>query len=114
MEVQEFVTNILKQLEASLATATADSKDKRFIFDKSVSFDLAVTHNSSKEGDVGGGVKAGIKIVDFEIGGKGRMAAGQEVVQRIQFSVNVWDKSSDSGIVTGPSRKPTFSMDDRY
>lgn len=92
MEVQEFVTNILEQLENSLDDAGRKSSNKRFVFDKSIKFDLAVTHTSSKEGDVGGKAKVGIKIVDFELGGSGKMNAAHEIVQRIQFSVNVWDK----------------------
>lgn len=100
MEVQEFVTNILRQLESSLADAAKQSSKKDFHFDKSIHFDLAVTHTTSKEGDVGGKLKTGIKIVDFEIGGKGKLASGQEIVQRIQFSVNVWDKDDGSNAVT--------------
>lgn len=96
MEVQEFVTNILKQLEASLNDAAKQSDKKDFFFDNPIKFDLAVTHTSGKEGDVGGKAKVGIKVVDFELGGKGKMSAGHEIVQRIQFSVNVWDKSAQS------------------
>lgn len=95
MEVQEFVTNVLKQLESGLGNASKESHKKDFYFDGSVKFDLAVTHTTSKEGDVGGKVKGGIKVVDFELGGKGTMAAGHEVVQRIQFSVFVEDKSRE-------------------
>ncbi len=103
MEVQEFVTNILRQLESSLSDASKQSGQKEFVFDKAVSFDLAVTHTTNKEGDVGGKLKTGIKIVDFEIGGKGKFASGQEIVQRIQFSVNIWDKQDDTGIVNTDS-----------
>lgn len=114
MEVQEFVSSILKQLEASLDEATKQSKTKEFHFDKSVKFDLAVTHATSKEGDVGGKFKAGIKIVDFEVGGKGKLSAGHEVVQRIQFGVNVWDKQHDSGAVESGNVSSLFNPNQRF
>jgi hypothetical protein len=97
MEVEEFVTNVLRQLENSIAAATKQSADKDFHFERSVDFDLAITYSANKEGGGGGKLKAGIKVVDFEIGGGGKISTGQQVVQRIRFSVNIWDKDKSNG-----------------
>jgi hypothetical protein len=108
MDVEEFVAKVLQELENGLKSATDKSQSKKFEFDKSVKFDLAVTSTVNKEAS--GGTKAGIgiKVVSFDVGGKGAISTGQEVVQRIQFAVYAINKNNRSGPVTSAPSNPNF------
>lgn len=116
MEIEEFVTGVLKQLESSLAAASTASREKQYQFDNSIKFDLAVTHRTSKEGEGSGKVKAkNILIVDLDANLKGKLAAGHEVVQRIQFDVHAGYKDGPSNVVEASSPgRALFPVDGQY
>lgn len=119
MDIEEFVADAIGQIERGLNKVSSVSKERiyRFNATEGINFDLAVTHTTNKSGSAGAGVKSGIKIIDFEVGGKGSMSVGQEVAQRIQFRVMPSQKNEQGpGVVTAKPAggAPIFRSTDRY
>lgn len=92
MEVKEFVSSILQELEASLDERIEASNKREFAIEKFVQFDLAVTNISNEEDAKAGKFKAGIQVVGFELGGNEKTSLSQQVMQRVQFNIIIRDK----------------------
>lgn len=90
MEVKQFVTDILTQLDQAVDEAReATSRDINFVSvegKRTVEFDIAVTADSTQSASG----KAGIKVLSFaEAGGDISQNTTNSRVSRVQFGVNI-------------------------
>jgi hypothetical protein len=99
MELKDFVSTTLKEIEAGLASAES-SKNSYSVLGRyratatagGIAFDLALSSGSTEENasNVGGGLK--IKVISAEADKSGKKVSTSESTSRIQFIVNPEEK----------------------
>jgi len=95
MKLDEFISSVLVDIESGFNAASEQTgKGYSVIYGEvsqnGVSFDIAVTTNTSDSSKVEGKVKAGIiEVLGAGLGGALENSSEQSHVSRIQFSVNV-------------------------
>lgn len=104
MELKEFITSTLIQIQEGVQEAIKITQDKGLngvinpiwgtINDNSahrqnIQFDVAVTVADKNNGSAQAGVKGSIKIVEFSLGGSGEKTVEKSNVNRIQFTIPI-------------------------
>ncbi len=93
MKLDEFITNVLLDIDRGLINAKAESNRNYYILstDKGgVGFDIAVTTTNTTEKSTEGKAKAGfIEVLGAGVGGKIGKTTEHSEVSRIQFFVHV-------------------------
>lgn len=89
MDIEEFVTNTLKQIIGGMKSASSD--EFRFDLDSSTSkgvhFNLAVINSEKEEKKSGGKGGLSIKVVSADYGKENIKTAGAETISRIEFNI---------------------------
>jgi hypothetical protein len=94
LELKDFVSTTLKEIEAALSEAQKTGSHIYYVSPNvqgvqgGIKFDLAVTSGTTSEGasNVGGGLR--VKVISAEIGKTGKSTISAETTSRIVFTVN--------------------------
>lgn len=100
MDVEQFVSDVLKQVSSAVNAVDKSVIDFEVDPAKGISFSLAVTTTNSSENNKGaaGGVK--VKVIDAGINKKMTVKESRETTSRIEFTVKMYKKQSEAGVVT--------------
>lgn len=103
MELKEFITKALIDIEQGVYEANNNSIHKMYVTydkdNKSVEFDVAVTAESTSGSNAGGG----IKVLEFvQLGGKAEESQKNTSITRIKFGVhfNIDTKKEESNYLS--------------
>lgn len=98
MELKDFVSQTLKEVEEAISEASSRRVNEYQINNGEsgkggISFSLAVTSNSSSENDTEKSGRVGIKVVEIENGKLKTNKESLESISRIDFTISVYRRN---------------------
>ncbi len=92
MDLKDFVSNTIKEIEEGIDSATDESESNKYKLSAPVMFNLAITSNSTDTSAGGKGVKVKLYVVEANLGKDDGSVSSSEYVQRVQFEVGAVGK----------------------